>query len=134
MRAEQIDQVTINVKNLEESVKLFSEVLGINFGDPIEARVAGHDVRFAFSTMGIGLAQQDPPEEGFRALGIKVDDVDEMKQQMDSRGHEPLSHIQAPLKELQYMIGGVRFNFGEYPGAPLPNRPLSLLLEREGIL
>jgi hypothetical protein len=32
------------------------------------------------------------------------------------------------------MIGGVRFNFGEYPGAPLPNRPLSLLLEREGIL
>ena len=134
MRAEQIDQVTINVKNLEESIKLFSEVLGIRFGEPLEAKVAGHDVRFAFSTMGIGLAQQDPPEEGFRALGVKVDDVDEMKKQMDARGYEPLSHIQAPLKELQYIIGGVRFNFGEYQGAPLPNRPLSLLLGREGIL
>ena len=134
MRAEQIDQVTINVKNLEESVALFSDVLGIQFGDPIEAQVAGHDVRFAFSTLGIGLAQQDPPEEGFRALGVKVDDVDAMKKQMDERGYTPLSHIQQPLKELQYNIGGVRFNFGEYPGAPLPNRPLSLLLKREGIL
>lgn len=134
MRAEQIDQVTINVKNLEESVKLFSEVLGIQFGEVIEAKVAGHDVRFAFSTMGIGLAQQDPPEEGFRALGVKVDDVDEMKKQMDARGYEPLSYVQQPLKELQYHLGGVRFNFGEYAGAPLPNRPLSLLLGREGIL
>ncbi len=134
MRAEQVDQVTINVKNLGESVKLFSEVLGVKFGDVIEAKVAGHDVRFSFSTMGIGLAQQDPPEEGFRALGIKVDDVDEMKKQMDALGYEPLSHIQEPIKELQYIIGGVRFNFGEYSSAPVPNRPLALLLGRQGVI
>ena len=134
MKAEQIDQVTINVKDLEASVKLFSEVLGVKFGEVIEAKVAGHDVRFAFSNMGIGLAQQDPPEEGFRALGIKVDNVDEMKKQMDAQGHEPLSYIHEPLKELQYIIGGVRFNFAEYPGAPAPNRPLALLLGRQGII
>lgn len=34
MRVDQIDQVTINVKNLEESVKLFSETLGITFLPP----------------------------------------------------------------------------------------------------
>jgi hypothetical protein len=31
MRVDQIDQVTINVKNLDESVKLFSETFGITF-------------------------------------------------------------------------------------------------------
>lgn len=134
MKAEQIDQVTINVKNLEESVKLFSSVLGVKFGEVIEAKVAGHNVRFAFSTMGIGLAEQDPPAEGFRAVGIKVDDVDAMKKQMDALGYEPLTYIQSPIKELQYIIGGARFNFGEYPGAPLPNRPLSLLLGRQGLI
>ncbi|MEL0083584.1 MAG: VOC family protein [Gammaproteobacteria bacterium] len=135
MRAEQIDQVTLSVKDLEQSVEFFGDMLGITFAEPIEAEVGGRKVRFAFSNIGIGLAQEEPPgEEGVRALGLKVDDVDGLKAKMDALGMEPLNHIQEPLKEVQYRIGGVRFNFGEYQGAPVPNRALSLLLKRMDLI
>lgn len=135
MAVQHIDQVTLSVINLEESMALYSEILGVSFAEPVEATVAGKKVRFAFSNIGIGLAQEDPPgPEGFRALGLKVDDVDALKRKMDALGLEPISQIEEPLKELQYIIGGARLNFGEYQDAPLPNRALSLLLKRMDLI
>lgn len=130
MRAEQLDQVTFHVRNLEESMGFFSEVLGLTFLAPFEANIAGQKVRFAMSTLGIGLAQPDQPaEEGVRAVGIKVDDVEELKRRFMSRGLKPIVDVKTDnFHEVQYVIRGVRFNFGQYQSAPLPNRILGLRL------
>ena len=47
MRVDQIDQVTINVKNLDESVQLFSETLGITFLPTREVTAGTTRLRFA---------------------------------------------------------------------------------------
>src|SRR5262245_27191096 len=62
MRVDKIDQITINVKNLEESVKLFSDTLGITFLPTREVTVGGTRLRFAWSSLGLGLVESDPPE------------------------------------------------------------------------
>ena len=130
MRAEQLDQVTLHVRNLEESMGFFSEVLGITFLAPFEANIGGQKVRFAMSTVGIGLAQPEQlAEEGVRAVGIKVDDMEELKRKLLDRGLKPIVDLKTKnFHEVQYVIGGVRFNFGQYQPAPAPNRILALRL------
>lgn len=124
MRVEQLDQITLCVHNLEESMRFFSEVLGLTFLAPIEADVGGQKVRFAMSPVGIGLAQpEQPAEEGVRAVGVKVDDMEELKRRLGSRGFKPLVDMKTDkFHEVQYVIGGVRFNFGQYQPVPAPNR------------
>lgn len=136
MKAEQLDQVTLYVRNLEESTQFFSDVLGFTFLAPIEANIGGQRVRFAMSTAGIGLAQPDQPaEEGVRAVGIKVDDMEELKKRLMSRGLKPIVDTQTDkFHEVQYVIGGVRFNFGQYEPAPVPAPNRILALRRLGIL
>jgi catechol 2,3-dioxygenase-like lactoylglutathione lyase family enzyme len=129
MRVDQIDQVTINVKNLEESVKLFSGVLGVSFLPPREVTVGQTRLRFAWSPLGLGLVESDPPEpEGFRAIGLKVENLAELKAKMNQRGVKPLLEVDREnFREAHYALGGVRFSIAEYPDPP-PNRIAAVLL------
>jgi catechol 2,3-dioxygenase-like lactoylglutathione lyase family enzyme len=129
MRVDQIDQVTINVKNLEESVKLFSESLGITFQPPREVTVGKTRLRFAWSSLGLGLVESDPPEaEGFRAIGLKVENLAELKGKMTDRGLKPLLEVDREnFREAHYALGGVRFSIAEYPDPP-PIRMAAVLL------
>ena len=129
MRVEQIDQVTINVKNLEESVKLFSEVLGITFLPPREVTVGKTRLRFAWSPLGLGLVESDPPEaEGFRAVGLKVENLAELKEKMTQVGLKPLLEVDREnFREAHYALGGVRFSIAEYPSPPPPRISAVLL-------
>jgi len=129
MRTEKIDQVTINVRNLEESVKLFSEALGISFLQPREVTVGNTRLRFAWSPLGLGLVESDPSEpEGFRAIGLKVENLAELKEKMTQRGVKPLLEVDREnFREAHYALGGVRFSIAEYPDPP-PNRIAAVLL------
>lgn len=129
MRIDQIDQVTINVKNLEESVKLFSETLGITFLPPRDVTVGKTRLRFAWSPLGLGLVESDPPEpEGFRAIGLKIDNLAELKENMTQAGLQPLLEVEREnFREAHYALGGVRFSIAEYPDPP-PTRIAAVLL------
>lgn len=129
MRIDQIDQVTINVKNLEESVKLFSTALGITFLPPREVKVGNTRLRFAWSSLGLGLVESDPPEpEGFRAIGLKIDNLAALKDAMTQLGHKPLLEVdREQFQEAHYALGGVRFSIAEYPDPP-PTRMAAVLL------
>jgi catechol 2,3-dioxygenase-like lactoylglutathione lyase family enzyme len=129
MGVNQIDQITINVKNLEESVKLFSGALGITFLPPHEVMVGKTRLRFAWSSIGLGLVESDPPEpEGFRAIGLKVDSLTALKDQMTQRGLSPLLEVdRARFHEAHYALGGVRLSIAEYPDPPPPRISAVLL-------
>jgi len=129
VRIDQIDQITINVKNLEESVKLFSTALGITFLPPREVKVGNTRLRFAWSSLGLGLVESDPPEaEGFRAIGLKIDNLAALKDAMTQLGHKPLLEVdREQFREAHYALGGVRFSIAEYPDPP-PKRMAAVLL------
>ncbi|MCS6927604.1 MAG: VOC family protein [Candidatus Binatia bacterium] len=129
MRAEKLDQVTINVKNLEESVQRFSAALGIQFLPPREVTVGNTRLRFAWSPIGLGLVESDPPEpEGFRAIGLKVDNLAELKATMTAQGLTPVLEVERErFREAHYVVGGVRFSIAEYPDPP-PIRVAAVLL------
>lgn len=129
MRIDQIDQVTINVKNLEESVKLFSTALGVTFLPPREVKVGNTRLRFAWSSLGLGLVESDPPEpEGFRAIGLKIDNLAALKDAMTQLGLKPLLEVEREqFHEAHYALGGVRFSIAEYPDPP-PTRMAAVLL------
>jgi catechol 2,3-dioxygenase-like lactoylglutathione lyase family enzyme len=129
MRVDQIDQVTINVKNLEASVKLFSAALGLTFLPPREVKVGNTRLRFAWSPLGLGLVESDPPEpEGFRAIGLKIENLAELKEQMTTLGLKPLLEVDREnFREAHYALGGVRFSLAEYPDPP-PTRVAAVLL------
>jgi hypothetical protein len=129
MRVDQIDQVTINVKNLEESVKLFSETLGITFLPTREVKVGNTRLRFAWSSLGLGLVESDPPEpEGFRAIGLKIENLPELKEKMTQLGLNPLLEVDREnFREVHYALGGVRFSIAEYPDPPPPRMAAVLL-------
>lgn len=129
MRAERLDQVTINVKNLEESVQRFSAALGVQFLPPREVTVGNTRLRFAWSPIGLGLVESDPPEpEGFRAIGLKVDNLAELKATMTAQGLTPVLEVERErFREAHYVVGGVRFSIAEYPDPP-PYRVAAVLL------
>lgn len=129
MRVDRIDQVTINVKNIEASVKLFSEALGIPFLPTREVNVGDKCLHFAWSSLGLGLVESDPPEpEGFRAIGLKIEDLAALKEGMTQQGIKPLLEVdREDFREAHYALGGVRFSIAEYP-APPPTRMASVLL------
>jgi catechol 2,3-dioxygenase-like lactoylglutathione lyase family enzyme len=129
MRIDQIDQVTINVKNLEESVKLFSDTLGITFLPTREVTVGNTRLRFAWSSLRLGLVESNPPEpEGFRAIGLKVENLAELKEKMIKLGLKPLLEVDREnFHEAHYALGGVRFSIAEYPDPP-PTRVAAVLL------
>ncbi|HZP26933.1 MAG TPA: VOC family protein [Dehalococcoidia bacterium] len=135
MDGEQIDQITLHVKDLKEGVALFSELLGAKFAEPVELNIAGRKAQLAFSNIGLGIAQLEEPVEGLRAIGFKVGDLDELKAKLEKRGMKPVFEGgSGSMKEAQYDIYGMRFNFAEYKGVPISNRALSLQLERAGLI
>lgn len=134
MGAEQIDQITLHVKDLKEGVALFTDLLGAKFGEPVELNIAGRKAQLAFSNIGLGVAQLEEPTEGLRAIGFKVNNLDELKAKLEARGMKPVFEGgSGSMKEAQYDIYGLRFNFAEYKGLT-PTRALYLQLERAGIL
>ena len=120
MRIDHIDQVTLNVTNLEESMALFTDTLGITFLPIREVTVGEKHMRFAWTSLGLGLVESDPPEpEGFRAIGFQLEDLPAVKEKMTKLGKEPLLEVDREFfREAHYELNNVRFSMAEYPSPP----------------
>ncbi len=129
------DRVTINVKNLEESKKFFSDLLNTTFEDEPEEFLSGKidfiitpkpdsflKFRFAVSPIGLELFEPYPTieKEGVRNVTWRVDDIQEAMKEMTKRGFKPVFETRAGAwKEAVYSadnMHGVRWVLNEYPG------------------
>ena len=101
MKVEKLEILGVNVKNLHEAVKLFSDILGTTFIDLADVRDeraitehADHTLeetkrRCAIDRAGfMELIESDPPTEveGMRNFHFKVPNLEEAKAEMKQKG------------------------------------------------
>ena len=135
MKVERIERVVLDVKNLQAAVEFFTDLLGLEW----EPRVAPESLKitntltehanpalenatplFALSTIGLELMERIPPveKEGFRALILRVSNLEEAKARMKARGVRLLKEMQVgSLKRAIYHPDdcyGVRLTLDEY--------------------
>ncbi|MFC2017525.1 VOC family protein [Chloroflexota bacterium] len=144
MKIEKIEGVSVNVKNLDEAVKLFSDILGITFVDftdvPAEKTVTEHaDRPFEQAKTGKGggmkvaldragymmLIEMDPPleKEGLRTLRFKVPNLEQAKAEMKRKGIRLLAEAKVGgMREAIFShddLHGIRLVFQEYEAPTL---------------
>lgn len=122
MKVEKLDKVVITVKNLEQAKRVFGELFETTFIEIGEVKqgISGVVAKPAITPFGLELLQRiDPPSEtfGITAFHLKVKDLDAVRNELRQKGHEPVAEIKIKrLKELVYVIEGVRIAFVEYHG------------------
>ena len=97
MKAERIDHITIFVKDLEKAIKLFSEVMGIEFPESWENK--NFDIKETIGSLPLcinlctpltpgGDAEKllDYKGEGVSMISFKVDNLTEAVAEMKARG------------------------------------------------
>ena len=101
MKIEKIESISINVKNLDEAVKRFSDVLGMTFvnlnaekaektatelADPALDKTKLEEAMD--HTGSLNLVESDPPleKEGLRSIYFKVPDIEQAKTEMKQKG------------------------------------------------
>lgn len=131
MKVEKLDRVAINVKNLDEARRLFSDLFSTKFTmsplDTLEktehAERNSGETKFskiAFSPIGLELIETSPPceEEGLRSFHLKVSNLEEAKAEMVKKGVRLVSEFRhGGLKEAIFNRGdlhGVRLVLVEY--------------------
>jgi catechol 2,3-dioxygenase-like lactoylglutathione lyase family enzyme len=133
MKVERIDGVAINVKNLDEAVKLFSGVLGTTFvslaGVKAEKTVTEHADStldgtkleiFVDRTGFLALVESDPPveKEGVRSLRFKVPNIEQARAEMKQKGVRHTADAKVgSMKEAMFSaddLHGVRLILNEY--------------------
>jgi len=129
------DRVTINVKNLEEAKRFFSELFETTFEDQPEEMLRGDikleitpppdtfvKFRFAVSPIGIELFEPHPQveTEGIRNVTWRVDNIEDVREEMRKRGARHVFDAKCGgWKEAVYSADdmyGVRTVFNEYKG------------------
>ena len=95
MKVEKLLHVHVVVKNLEEAVERFSDLMGTKFIGPLEAI---SPIVVAFDDLGLELQQPLPSSksyvadflrqygEGVAAVAVKVDSVDEAIAELEAKG------------------------------------------------
>ena len=109
MKIERFDRVVIVVKDIEESMKFFSDVFGIKFDEVGGSDIMGVDA--VYSEVGIELmsprTDQGPIAqylqkrgEGLYALAFKVSNLEEAMKEAESKGIRSLGVLDmGPMKE-----------------------------------
>lgn len=99
-RIKRIDHIAIAVKNLDESIDKFVNILGAEYVGKRVAKLAGSEMRVACLKLGdviIGLDEANDPDgfiakfiekkgEGVHHLGLEVDNLDEYKRELKQKG------------------------------------------------
>lgn len=122
MKIEKLDRVAIYVKNLDDAVSFFSDLFETSFrvGQPTKQDISGDYVRAAIAPFGLELVERlKPPAEiaGLTSFHLKVPDIEAARKEMKGRGYDPIAEIrEKKLKELIYIIRGIRIIFVEYQG------------------
>lgn len=133
MNIEKIEILAIDVKNLDEAIKKFSDILGTtfhNFGEPpIKKTITGASnaayeqvrIKIAIDRRGfMELIESIPPvaKEGMRNIHFKVPNLEEAKEEMRLKGYRLIADIRlGNLKEAIFNpedCAGIRLCFVEY--------------------
>jgi hypothetical protein len=133
MNVEKIEILAVDVKNLDEAIKKFSDILGTtfhNFGEltgqktTTEASDLAFEktrIKFAIDRRGfMELIESIPPvqKEGMRNIHYKVPSLDEAKEEMRLKGYRLIADVKmGNLKEAIFNpedCCGIRLCFIEY--------------------
>jgi len=105
MKIENIDHVTIYVRDLEKAKQFFSQLLDSEFADIVEGEVL--NLRRSMGPAGIELIEPLTPDgpvartiekkgEGLHLVSLKVSDFDKAVAEMESRGVRVAANIGRP--------------------------------------
>lgn len=84
---------TMIVKNLEESVTFYKEVLGFREGYHVDFPVGGITIMNSPDGASVELIEAPQFEVGLYSIGTDVDDLDETIAHIKSKGYEILGEI-----------------------------------------
>ncbi|MBI2831825.1 MAG: hypothetical protein HYX79_06175 [Chloroflexi bacterium] len=135
MKVEKLELVGLNVKNLDEAVKLYSDILGIDFvyadlskvkrkkaiTEHADRAAEERKTRYAMDRTGfMELVESTPPveKEGVRNIHFKVPDLEQAKAEMKQKGIRLIADVTVGnLKEAIFCpddLLGVRLCLLEY--------------------
>ena len=121
MKVERMETIVVNVKNPDEAIRFFSDLLGITFVKRVEGAskrevvITEHadcafeeiNIKNALDRTGfLELIESDPPveTEGIRSIHFKVPDIEEAKAEMKRKGIRLIKDIE--FKDVK--LGGLR--------------------------
>ena len=112
MKVERIDHIHIYVRDLGAATRLFSQIMGTRFSDPMT--VDKFDLRSALEPLGLELIESTRPGgvvartiekrgEGLAAISLKVPDIEEAKRELLALGLRLVGELDTGgLKEAQF--------------------------------
>jgi predicted enzyme related to lactoylglutathione lyase len=118
MKVKGIERVALQVKHLDDSVALFSELLGTSFQHQ-DVKIGGSSLRVAFSDLGIELLQEVPASdaETLRSFHLRVEDITEVHEAIAAAGGEVLAEFSVgEMAHVVTRVSGFRIIFVSYPG------------------
>jgi predicted enzyme related to lactoylglutathione lyase len=118
MKVKGIERVALQVKNLDDAIALFSELLGTSF-QRHDVQIGDSSLRLAFSELGIELLQEVPPSdhETLRSFHLRVEDIKEVHAAIAAAGGEVLAEFSVgEMAHIVTRVGVFRILFVEYPG------------------
>ncbi|GIM44960.1 hypothetical protein DNHGIG_05090 [Collibacillus ludicampi] len=117
MRVKGIERVALEVKDIDESVLLFSKLLGTRFQRQ-DLKIGSSSIKLAFSSLGIELIQeQDSEFDSLRSFHIRVEDMSEVPSAVSEVGGEVLSKFRVgAMEHMVTKIGSFRIVFVCYSG------------------
>ncbi|SFJ30063.1 hypothetical protein [Thermoflavimicrobium dichotomicum] len=117
MRVKGIERVALEVKDMDESVELFSKLLGTRFQRK-DLKIGSSSVKLAFSSLGIELIQeQDSEYDKLRSFHLRVEDINEVPAAVSEMGGEVLSRFRVgAMEHMVTRIGSFRIVFVSYSG------------------
>lgn len=122
MEIEKLDRVVIYVRDYEDAKEFFGDLFQTTFIEtgPVEQAISGVVNRAAIAPFGLELLDRiSPPIElgGLVGFHLKVKHLEEARRELKDKGIEPLADIKIKgLKELVYVIRGIRIILVEYEG------------------
>jgi predicted enzyme related to lactoylglutathione lyase len=120
MKVDKLERVALNVPNLDEAIKVFSLVLGLEFEKVVElTQPDGKRIKAAISSKGLELLQEFPPlsETSIRSFHFRVPDLEQAKEWVEHKGGKIKGQFMVgKVKEMVCDIYGVRIIIMAYEG------------------
>lgn len=113
MKVERVDHIHIAVRDLDEAVRFFSEILGTTFSEPIVDEKT-FSIKSVISPLGLELIQSLSPDgviakfiekrgEGIQAISFKVSNLEEAIAELQAKGLRLVGRIEiGRIKEAQF--------------------------------
>ena len=116
MKIEKVEMVCISVNDLNEAMEFYERFFDTKF------KVRKTKNKWALCPFGFELLERPvrgPETDTVRSFHLKVPDVYEVKEEMKTKGFEPVEEVQIPdmgLREVVYHVRGLRIIFIDWKG------------------